>query len=419
MPAIPRDDHFDSSAALLADPYRYISRRCQYLGSDIFEASIMLAPTLCVSGPAAAALFYDSGRMQRAGAAPEPIRATLFGRDSLQNLDDTAHILRKAVFMQMTDSAHTGELRALAEQEWRHLTQGVNSSSSPVVLYDLACAVLTRAVCRWAGVPLADADVARRCSQLRRLYEECANSLSGHVGARLARAQAEDWLQDLIERYRLGDTSLVPDRPAAHIALHMRDPSGERLPAHVAAQEVLNLLRPTVAVAVYITFGAHALLTQPHYREWLLASDGRARAFIEEVRRFYPFFPVVSARTRSSFQWQGHEISAGQRVMLDLYGTNHDVRCWSEPEYFLPERFMRASITPFNFIPQGGGEAATGHRCPGEGIAIDLTLSALTFIWSELNPQALPQDLSLDMNQLPALPRDRIILQLQRPPRPE
>lgn len=418
MHAFPRDDHFDSSSALLADPYRYISRRCQQLGSDVFEASIMLTPTLCLTGPAAAELFYQAELFQRAGAAPEPLRATLFGKDTLQGLDDTPHMLRKAIFMQITSAAEVAELRNLADQEWRAMTQGPRAGSGPVVLYDLACTVMTRAVCRWAGIPLPEADVARRSSQLRKLYEEAANSLTGHVGARMARAQAEDWLQDLIERHRLGDSMLVPDRPAARIALQMRQPDGERLPARVAAQELLNLLRPTVAVAVYIVFGAHALLTHPDYQHWITAHDGRPRAFVEEVRRHYPFFPTVVARTRTGFDWRDYHFEAGRRVMLDLYGTNHDVRTWNEPERFLPERFWHghAGVTAYNFIPQGGGDTATGHRCPGEGIVVELVVSALALIWGELEPQPLPQDLSLDMSRLPALPHDRLILQL-RPPR--
>lgn len=74
MPSIPRDDNFDSSHALLADPYRYISSRCRHHGADLFEARIMMRPTICMTGPRAAELFYAPD------AAPEPLRATLFGK---------------------------------------------------------------------------------------------------------------------------------------------------------------------------------------------------------------------------------------------------------------------------------------------------------------------------------------------------
>lgn len=43
----------------------------------------------------------------------------------------------------------------------------------------------------------------------------------------------------------------------------------------------------------------------------------------------------------------------GQRVLLDLYGTNQDRRTWKDPEEFEPERFSQWDASPFNFVPQG------------------------------------------------------------------
>jgi fatty-acid peroxygenase len=69
---------------------------------------------------------------------------------------------------------------------------------------------------------------------------------------------------------------------------------------------------------------------------------------------------------RDEFEWRDRHFSKGSWVILDLYGTNHDTRLWEDPSKFQPERFRQWDGSAFDFIPQGGGEYYTGHRCPGE-----------------------------------------------------
>ncbi|MFP3670857.1 cytochrome P450, partial [Priestia sp. SIMBA_032] len=57
------------------------------------------------------------------------------------------------------------------------------------------------------------------------------------------------------------------------------------LPPQVAAVELLNLLRPTVAVGRYLTFAALALHRHPGWRDDLAAgNDVAAHWFAQEVR---------------------------------------------------------------------------------------------------------------------------------------
>jgi len=76
---IPRKGYGDSTFGLWKNPYGFVSDRCHELGSDVFETRILMTPTICMTGPDAAQVFYDTQRVQRTGAAPEPIKATLFG----------------------------------------------------------------------------------------------------------------------------------------------------------------------------------------------------------------------------------------------------------------------------------------------------------------------------------------------------
>ena len=70
------------------------------------------------------------------------------------------------------------------------------------------------------------------------------------------------------------------------------DFTGKPFDLHMAAVELINLVRPTVAVSWYIVFAALALHEHPGYREKLrTGDDAYAGLFVQEVRRFYPFAP--------------------------------------------------------------------------------------------------------------------------------
>ena len=97
-------------------------------------------------------------------------------------------------------------------------------------------------------------------------------------------------------------------------------------------------------------------------------------------------------------------------MLLDLYGTNHDPRTWHDPETFRPERFLDWGGSPFDFIPQGGGDHHHGHRCPGEWIAIELMKVAADFLARRIVYDVPEQDLRINYSRLPALPRSRFVI---------
>jgi len=402
--AMPSNGALDSTLALFADPYGFIRKRCLRLGSDVFQTRLLMRPTLCMSGAEAAQLFYDAARFQRAGAAPEPLRATLFGKRSVQTLDDAPHWSRKALFMQVLNAERVDALARAVRIEWdRKLASWPADCEMP--LYATTQDVLARAVCVWAGVPLAEQEVAERSAWLVALYDDAARGPLAHLHSRRSRTQAEAWLCTELERVRAGVDRHAAGSVLETVALH-RDTQGHLLPLRVAAVELLNLLRPTVAVAVFVMFVAHALHFQTGIRAKLLGGDPAYRTrFLNEVRRYYPFFPAVAAKVREDFTWRGLQFRQGRRVLLDLYGTNHDARIWTRPEEFDPDRFLGKTPTPYEFIPQGGASVAAGHRCPGEGVAMAVMDECLDFLLYRAHCGAVPPDPRIDMRRLPALPR--------------
>lgn len=405
----PRSAAFDGTLALRADPYRFIGRECRRLGSDVFRARLLLRPAICMTGPDAAAIFYDPARFARAGAAPEPLRATLFGKGTVQGLDGTSHRNRKAMLMSLMTPERIDRLGTLVDEAWsRALPQW--SRRGPIVLYDETRALLARAICEWAGVPLAEADVDRRTRQLTALFEGAGSAGLAHVQARLSRKALEGWLAGLVRRHRA--TPFAPVGSALAVVAAHRRRNAVTLDERVAAAELLNVLRPTVAIAVYVVFTAHALHGHPRWRARLRDEPEAATRFVHEVRRFYPFFPAVAARVCDDFEWNGHHFPRGTRTLLDLYGTDHDARCWSDPERFEPERFASRTPGPFELIAQGGAEHWQHHRCAGEWITIEL-MRRCALRLAQTAHDVPGQDLRIDFRRLPALPFSRFVMRVR------
>lgn len=405
MAAIPRIG-FESTLALKRDPYGFISKRCRRLDADVFRTRLLLRRTICMTGREAATLFYDESRFVRNGAAPLALQKTLFGRGGVQGLDGAAHRERKQLFLELGTPAEAARLAAIAERHWRSVLPRW-AAQERVVLYDELQELLTRATCEWAGVPLEPAEAEGLARDVAALFD-LAGAAFGHFRSRRARTRTERWAEERIARIRERGVERH-ERPVERVAWH-RGADGVLLPPHIAAVELLNVLRPTVAASVYLVFTAHALHVEPWVREALLDRDASLdECFVQEIRRFYPFMPAVPAVVREDFTWRGLDFPGGTRTLLDLYGTNHDPRIWKDPERFRPERFLERAPGPFELVPQGGGEAL-GHRCPGEAFVLALMRLALGFFTARMAYTVPAQDLAIDRTRLPALPRSRFVI---------
>ena len=196
-------------------------------------------------------------------------------------------------------------------------------------------------------MPVAGGGLVARNRDLRAMIESAARVGPGHWVGLAARERAERGLVRLVESLR-DAPSLQPDSPLARIALG-RDEHGWLLSPRVAAVEVLNVLRPTVAIARFVAFAAHAMAVHAQPDGWLASPQARLR-FVHEVRRFYPFFPAVAAVASREVEFAGRPIPAGTRVLVDLYGTDrHPGEC-PHAESFDAGRFTTSPV-PTRPIP--------------------------------------------------------------------
>ncbi|WP_350348052.1 cytochrome P450 [Agromyces sp. G08B096] len=406
MADLPDTHAIDESLALLHDGYAYGARRFRELDADAYRTRLLGRPTVVMHGREASEVFYDGERMSRAGAIPPPIMHLLQDEGSVQSLEGAAHHHRKAVFLRMLDEDGSSGLGSDFADAWAIARRTL--SGRTLSLYDVGTRVLTRAALTWTGVPSDGVDIDRLAGRLAAMVDDAPRLGPVNWAARLRRRRVERWATDLIARQRSGPAPAPADTPLGVLA-SARDVDGALLSPEVAAVELINLLRPIVAIARYLAFSAHALERHPDWRERLRA-DARARhAFAQEVRRWYPFFPAIVGTVARPFAWHGHDFRAGERAMLDLYATNHDPREWREPERFDPSRFLGEPADPNALVPQGGGDAATGHRCPGEGATLAVMETFLELAAADPPPYDVPaQDARISLRKLPALPVDRM-----------
>ena len=313
---LPRVRQFDSSMALLRDPYRFIGRQCDVHQTDAVEGRLFLRRTIFMRGAEAARRFYDPQRFQREGAAPEPLRATLLGKGGVQGLDGSAHLDRKALFLQVLAPDAVDALVAEAARQWRDCARDWTRAGA-IPLYPAAQAWLARAAFTWSGLRVAPVDLTWRTRQLVAMFDAAA-SVWRHPASRWARWRSESWLMGLVEAERASGAVFREGSPAHAIATY-RDPAGQALAPRIAAVEILNLLRP-------------------------------------------------------------------------------------------PERFLEGPRGPFDFVPQGGGDARIHHRCPGESVAIRLTELATQLLVSRTAYEVPSQDLRLNLRHAPAVPIDGMVL---------
>jgi fatty-acid peroxygenase len=407
---IPHGPHWDATIPLLYRGYPYISQICDVLRSDIFQTRLMLRPAICMRGEEAAKLFYDVRRFRRAGAAPPRIQRSLLGKGGIHGLDGQDHCERKQLFMSFMGPKRIESLSRLARASWeRQASQWAGTRG--VQLQTEAQEVLCRAVCQWCGVEL-DGDLKQRANDLASMVDSF-----GAVGPRFwrgtsARRRTERWAQQIVREIRTKDWNQLPDTPA-HVLATWRDSRGRLLDEHTAAVELLNLLRPTVAVSYLIVFSALALHQHPcERRKILTGGDSYLRRFVQEVRRFFPFAPIMGALTNEDVSWEGYLLPRNTLVILDLFGTNHDPRTWAIPFDFSPERFNEWNGSAFNFIPQGGGDFCHGHRCAGEWITIEQMKVAVEFLTS-IEYEVPMQDFRYPLNRIPTKPADGFVIRLK------
>lgn len=409
---IPADKGLDHTFQLLTEGYCFLHNRFDKYNSEIIETTLMGKKMICMVGRDAVELFYDSSRFTRIGAIPKRVQKTLFGENGIQTMEGKQHSALKHLFLSMMTEEGLQYIHKLTVEQWNAQASKWNKGER-IILFDEAEEVLCRVACIWAGVPLKEGEVSKRAYDLGALIDALGGVGPRYQEGRKARKRTEDWIKNILSEFRNGQFKSV-GKAIEKIATY-KDANGKLLDLQSAAVELINVLRPIVAVARFVVFSALALHDHPEYEDKLSnATDSELEMFAQEVRRYYPFAPFLGAKARTDFEWKGYSFHEGDTVLIDLYGTNHDPTIWQNPNKFKPERFVDEKIDLYNFVPQGGGDPARGHRCPGEGLTLSIMKATLSFLVNDLDYVVVKdQDLSINFVRMPTLPASRMVLEIR------
>lgn len=383
----------DLAWRLFRDGYEGIEHdRARHGGSDAYVTRLLGHRTVVVRGPEGVRLFYDESVVARNRAIPPPLAGLLFGRGAVHGLDGAEHRARKTMFLDVLSHDRTHELVTDAAAR---LDDGLRAWPDGAAVFDQLVEVYGAAVLAWAGMDVEPDASARLSHRLADVVGGFGFGGTAYLRAWRARVWLDRWAAGEVRETRDGVRRPPAGTALATIAAH------EELEPRTAGVELLNVLRPTVAVAWPATMAVQRLLVH---------DDGRVpiddlRAYVNECRRVQPFTPALAGRVRRAVVHGGIALRPGDRIVLDVVGTDTDPADWGQggfdPERF-HERFHDSDPDPYAFVPQGGGSPEDGHRCPGEPLAVGLIEATIRSF--ERHPVRVVEGGEPDPHRIPTLP---------------
>lgn len=97
-----------------------------------------------------------------------------------------------------------------------------------------------------------------------------------------------------------------------------------------------------------------------------LARGRYLQAVCQETLRIRPVIPVVAREVQAPVAIGRYLLPPGVTVAACIYLAHHRADAFPEPERFRPERFLRGQLSPWEYLPFGGGV----RRCIGASLAL-------------------------------------------------
>lgn len=405
---IPKDLPFDSTYGFIRDGYLFISNRMKQKNTEIFSARFFGKKITFLMGKEAAQLFYNEDFFKRKGVCPMRVQKTLFGKKGVQGLDGKQHKQRKNLFMTLLSPEYENEFLVYCRDTLdRYATRW---ETKPYVnLYKESQKVLFESVCQWVGISYEEDNIKRYAESLGRMIYGFARFGKAYREGKEARREIENWVRESVIAVR--EDGLSVDKRCPLYRISMYHENGRLLDAQIAAVELINLIRPILAISTFITFEALAIDNYMECKQALSQKDPKyLEMFCEEVRRFYPFAPFVGAKVKCDFVWKDYYFKKNSLVILDIYGTNHDASLWDQPYQFQPLRFAEREKDLYDFIPQGGGKIKTGHRCAGDVLTLKVMEVFADYLVNYLRYDVPRQNLEYCLRKIPTLPKSGFVM---------
>lgn len=92
----------------------------------------------------------------------------------------------------------------------------------------------------------------------------------------------------------------------------------------------------------------------------------RTEAFIQEALRLFPSAPALLRHAPKNENFGGFKLKKGETIIVPIISLHRHRDLWSNPDQFLPERFIGFSPAPFTYLPFGAGPRV----CIGSALAM-------------------------------------------------
>ncbi len=351
----------------------------------VFRSRILGRRTAVLSGPEATDAFVDPERVHRARAMPPNIQ-TLFGGESLPVLDGAEHRERKSFVMAaFTREALAGYVPVLQRTVRAALadTRGKPSVACLPLFQRLAIESICEMVIGLAPgpeldrvredydrvvravaslpVPLPWSNFARGKRAVERILGVYAKAIREHEQGDARKDGLARILAQTIEGKHLDKLAL--QRELHHIVIAGYIVWGWFCTAviELAADDGLRGRLTDEVTRLTADYDIDAVDALPLLRSVSM-----------EIRRVSPVVPVSFGVAHRDFMLGGYRVPAGWMVLWSPSASN------SSPVFDAPERFDPARFEEprreekrhhHAYVPNGGGDVNTGHKCAGHELA--------------------------------------------------
>ncbi|MEO6771686.1 MAG: cytochrome P450 [Kofleriaceae bacterium] len=383
----------------LRDPIGYLAR-CQRELGDIYMLKLVEPGMVFVGTPELAREVYTAGEDTLvAGEAKIAVFGSILGSSSTLLLDGAAHLRRRRLLLPEFRGEVMQQLApAMIEACTRTLATLPHDREVALhpYLHRIAFDVIARALfsttpaARRTPLELAMREFAERAVTSRWLMmprwqlDLGPRSPWGKVVRAVARARAAIGLEVRQRR------AATPEHAGADLLARLlaaRDEQGDRLGDADVVDEVLTMVaagHETTAMA--LTWLAYAVYTRPAVLAALrdearggssLGERPYLQAVIRESLRFYSVIPNGSGRiAKRELELGGYTVPARAMVSVAFDAVHRKLDVFGDADAFRPERFLGAKLSPYEWIPFGGGT----RRClgmPSALVELQLVLSEL------------------------------------------
>lgn len=393
MPVVRSFPIVGSTLDFLSNPDGFLVRSAAELGS-VFKMRFLGEDVACFVGAEAFKFVLDPSLFSRAGASPRSVEEILHP-EAVPFLDGAGRARRKALLMRVFDDESLAGYSRVVELVIGRYTKKWAQMGSFSWVPEITSMGLAVAAAIFLGAdpeqehPEIEKPILRAFNGMLSLpinlpFTPYGRAIAARDVIRLRVAQS------------LTREKAAPGNNALSRLLAARTDSGERLSDDEIRIEALHFFGAYVAVIGALAFEAMFFGRMPEIKERCRAEireripDGpvtyarmRELPLLErvtkEVRRVRTVVPVTFfARANGDCEFDGVAVPRGMKAIGAIGATLHDPLVFPEPDVFNPDRWLpnpQSDRQNGAWVPHGGGEHLSGHRCAGERMA-ELMLKA-------------------------------------------